>query len=107
VTTDLRNLTNDLHRFRWGLAEYSEDLSSYSDSFRAKHPPRELVEFFFETLKNRAGHLAEDTAATTASIRASAELRQSVSNTRLQRVTLLLSLIAAAVAIVSLLAQSK
>ena len=107
VTTDLRNLTTDLHRFRWGLAEYSEDLSSYSDSFREKHPPRQLVEFFFETLKNRAGHLAEDTAATTASIRASAELRQSLSNTRLQRVTLLLSLIAAAVAIISLLAQSK
>jgi hypothetical protein len=66
-----------------------------------------LVEFFFEALKNRATRLAEDTAATTASIRASAELRQSVSNTRLQRATLLLSLIAAAVAIISLLAQSK
>src|SRR5882757_4506152 len=107
VTTDLRAVTNDLTRFRWGLAEYSEDLSSYSDSFREKHEPRQLVEFFFEALKNRATRLAEDTAATTASIRASAELRQSVSNTRLQRVTLLLSLIAAAVAIISLLAQSK
>jgi hypothetical protein len=107
VTTDLRAMTNDLHRFRWGLAEYSEDLAYYSESFRAKNPPRELVAVFFETLKDRATRLADDTAATTASIRASADLRQSMANTRLQRATLLLSLIAAAVAIISLVAQSK
>jgi hypothetical protein len=105
VTTDLRALTNDPHKFRWGLAKYREDLAYYSEEFRAKNQPRELATVFFETLKDRASRLADDTAATTASIRASADLRQSMANTRLQRAILLLSLIAAAVAVISLVAQ--
>lgn len=52
-----------------------------------------------ETLNKQATHLARDTAATTGNIRASAELRQSMANTRLQRIVLFLSIIAIIVSI--------
>jgi hypothetical protein len=54
-----------------------------------------------EGLNEQAVHFADDTAATTGNIRASAELRQAMANTRLQRTVLVLSIIAILVSIVA------
>jgi hypothetical protein len=104
ITADIRPLTDDLKQFRWSVPEFTEDLESYPPSIREKREPREFVPALCSWLRNQANRLAEDTATTTGNIRASAELRQAIANTRLQRTTLLLSLVATVVAVISLLA---
>jgi hypothetical protein len=104
ITADIRSLTDDLKQFRWSVPEFTEDLESYPPSIREKREPREFVPALCSWLRNQANCLAEDTATTTGNIRASAELRQAIANTRLQRTTLLLSLVATVVAVISLLA---
>jgi hypothetical protein len=103
ITADIRLLTDDLEQFRWSVPEYSEDLEGYPPHLREKREPREFVPTLCNWLKNQATRLSEDTATTTGNIRASAELRQAIANTRLQRTTLLLSLAATVIAIISLL----
>jgi hypothetical protein len=103
ITADIRLLTDDLKQFRWGVPEYTEDLEGYSPDLREKQELREFVPVLCSWLRNQANRLSEDTATTTGNIRASAELRQAIANTRLQRPTLLLSLAAAVIAVISLL----
>jgi hypothetical protein len=107
ITADIRLLTEDLKQFRRNVPEYTEDLEGYPPHLREKREPREFVPAFCSWLRNQASRLAEDTATTTGNIRASAELRQAIANTRLQRTTLLLSLAATVVAIISLLASTS
>jgi hypothetical protein len=105
ITADIRLLTDDLEGFRWNVPEYIEDLEGHSaKSRKKKKEPREFVPALCSWLRDQAIRLSEDTANTTGNIRASAELRQAIANTRLQRTTLLLSLAATLVAIISLLA---
>jgi hypothetical protein len=103
ITADIRLLTDDLKQFRWGVPEYTEDLEGYSPDLREKQELREFVPVLCSWLRNQTNRLSEDTATTTGNIRASAELRQAIANTRLQRPTLLLSLAAAVIAVISLL----
>lgn len=103
ITADIHLLTDDLAQFRWNVPEYSEDLEDYPPQLRGKREPREFVPALCNWLRDQANRLSEDTATTTGNIRASAELRQAISNTRLQRTTLLLSLAATVIAIISLL----
>jgi hypothetical protein len=55
--------------------------------------------------RESARRLAEDTEAATRNIRASAELRQTIANTALQRRVLALAFFATAVAVISLSAS--
>jgi hypothetical protein len=107
ITADIRLLTDDLKQFRWNVPEYTEDLEGYPPGLREKREPREFVPALCSWLRNQADRLAEDTATTTGNIRASAELRQAIANTRLQRTTLLLSLAATVIAVISLLASTS
>src|SRR6266702_5742791 len=100
ITSDILELTGRSRITYWNISEYVEDFTRYPETFH-KNPPRKLTELFRNTLQEQAERLSRDTDATTASIRASAELRQSISNTRLQRMTMFLSLIAVVVAVVS------
>jgi hypothetical protein len=61
--------------------------------------PQDFSITLLEGLNKQATRLANDTAAATGNIRASAELRQSMANTRLQRIVLALSIIAIIVSI--------
>jgi hypothetical protein len=99
--SDLEDFTRDLRRFRRSVPEYSEYLDGYPEPFRSGQPS-ELVPSMRERLWAQAEKLGRDTAATTVNIRASAELRQSMANTRLQRTILCLTVLAITVAIISL-----
>jgi hypothetical protein len=101
VTADVRNLTENVNRFRWRVPEYTEDLSELPERFKSS-PPTELVPALCSTLRALASRLAEDTSNTDGNIRASAELRQAISNTRCQRAIVLFTMAVLAVALVSL-----
>jgi hypothetical protein len=102
VTSDLRAFTKDLNIFRWGVPEFTEYRQHLPDGVRDR-PPIEYLPALRDTIRRQAKRLAADTRITTENVRASAELRQSISNTRLQRLTLALSVAAALVAVISLL----
>ena len=103
AVSDLGVFTEDLTRFRRGVPEYTEYVEGYPEPVRSRSEPSELVPSLRERLRAQAETLARDTAAATANIRASAELRQAIANTRLQRVILFLSGLAIAVAVISLI----
>lgn len=100
LVSDLGDFTKDLAAFRTGVPEYTEYLDPFPAAARARNPPRDLVPWLREVLRDRVERLARDTAATTENIRASAELRQAVANTKLQRVMICLTIIAAVIAVV-------
>ena len=54
-----------------------------------------------EGLREQAEQLGRDTAVATGNIRASAELRQAIANTTLQRVMVCLTIIAVVVAVIA------
>ena len=101
VVSDLEGFTRHLSRFRRHVPEYSEYLDGYPEPLQSGQPA-ELIPSMREQLQAQAETLGRDTAATTVNIRASAELRQSMANTRLQRVILCLTVLAITVAIISL-----
>jgi hypothetical protein len=102
VTSDLELLTRDVTEFRWGVPEFSEDRDQLPEKFRRGDPP-EYVPALCAQIREQAARLASDTKTTTGNVRASAELRQAIANTTLQRFTLILSFAATIVAITSLL----
>jgi hypothetical protein len=104
VASDIRALTADLKAFRWDVPEYSEDLSRFPQSAQGKREPPELLPLMRESLDQQAKRLLEDMATTTTNVGASAQLRQAIANTRLQRVVLVLSLAATAIALIGLFA---
>jgi hypothetical protein len=102
VTSDLESLTRDLTRFRWGVPEFAE----YRGHLRGaplSHPPLEYVASLCAEIREQATRLSVDTTTTTGNVRASAELRQAVANTRLQRLIVSLSVAATVIAVISLL----
>jgi hypothetical protein len=100
VASDLGDFTKDLAEFRTGVPEYTEYLDSLPARVRAKNQPRELVPWLREVLQDQVERLARDTAATTGNVGASAELRQAVANTKLQRVMICLTVLAVAIAVI-------
>lgn len=102
IVSDIDIFTQDPTRFRHGVAEYSEDLSSYPETIRSNRKPAELVPALMSNLQNQAHLLKRDMAAATSNITASAELRQAIANTTVQRRILVLTVVTIAVALVSL-----
>lgn len=101
VTADVGVLTKDLSRFRWGVPEYKEDQESLPDTVR-RASPLELVPDLCSLLKEQAARLATDAETTVGNIRGSAELKQAIANTRLQRTVMVVSLAALIVAVVGI-----
>ena len=106
VTSDLDLFTKDLTSFRWGVPEFIEDLEHLGGK-ASKREPLDLVPALCTAIREQATRLANDTRTTTENIKASAELRQAIANTRLQRLTLALSMVAAIIAVISLLAAAS
>jgi hypothetical protein len=102
ITADVGNLTKELAVFGWGVPEYTEDQGELPEGFKQR-PAIELVPALCSNLQALASRLAADTANTDGNIRASAELRQAVANTRLQRTVVFFALAALVVALVSLI----
>lgn len=105
VTTDVLALTKDDMTFRWHVPEYTEDVDEHS--LGRGREPREYVPLLRRQVRRQAKQLAQDSAATTANVRASAELRQAVSNTRLQRQVLVLAAIAIIVSVLGVVADKS
>lgn len=101
MTADLEALTSDLLRFRWNVPEFVEVLDALPERMRTREP-EQFVPALCQRIRDQALRLASDTEKTIGNVRASAELRQAVANTRLQRMILLLSLAAIIIAVVSL-----
>jgi hypothetical protein len=101
ITPDVDALTKDLRQFRREVPEYTEDQSGVPDKFK-NASPLELVPTLCSALREQAARLATDTEATVGNIRGSAELRQAVANTRLQRTVVVVSLAALIVAVVGI-----
>jgi hypothetical protein len=78
--------------------EYQGDLSAGRDN----REPVEFVPLLCRFLKDSAARLAADTANTDGNLRASAELRQAIANTRLQRIVVMFTIAALLVAVLSL-----
>lgn len=102
IISDLDVFVQNVNRFRSGVAEYSEHLSRYPESYRNTHKPEELVPNLCGKIKNHAGRLKQDMEAATSNIAASAGLRQAIANTRLQRSVIVLTLVAIIIALASL-----
>lgn len=103
IAADIREVTSDLPRFRRHVPDYTEDLSGYPEASRAQRTPDELVPELCTALGEQATRLADDINTATGNIHASAELRQAITNTRLQRATIILSIIATVIALLSFL----
>ena len=103
VTADIASFTQNLTTFRWNVPEYTQDQGDRQEG--SKRPePHELVPLLRTSLRERATRLAADTANTDGNLRASAELRQSIENTRLQRIVVIFTVVALVVALLSLVA---
>jgi hypothetical protein len=102
ITSDLDVLTSDLSRFRFDAPEYSEDLSSYPAQMRSKRQPAELLPTLCDSIKAQGVRLRRDTEAATTNIAASAELRQAIANTQLQRRVIVLTIVSIIIALASL-----
>jgi hypothetical protein len=102
IVSDIDIFTEDLRIFRFNIAEYSEDLSAYPQAIRNSRKPAELVPSLMKSLQNQAHMLKRDMGAATSNIAASAELRQAIANTTLQRRVLILAVVTIAIALASL-----
>jgi hypothetical protein len=104
IASDLELATEDLDQFRWGLPEFTECLDHLPSRPSGKNrDAREYIPIQREVVRGLAARIAKDVALTTEIVRASAELRQTVASTRLQRITLVLSVVAIILAVVGLL----
>lgn len=102
ITTELEEFTSDLRRFRLGVPELVEHLDHIRAGVPADYEPVEYVPALRDEIHTQAARLKGSTTAATENIRASAELRQAISNTTLQRLTLALAVVAVLIAIASL-----
>ena len=103
VASDVASFAEDPQNFATDLRAYPEYLEPFPESARAANPPRELMVWIREGLQERAERLERDTSAATGNIRASAELRQAIANTRLQRVVVPIALLTLIAAVITLI----
>jgi hypothetical protein len=109
VASDVASFAEDPQNFATDLRAYPEYLDPFPEPARAANPPRELMAWIREGLQERAKRLELDTPAVTGNVKASAELRQAIANTRLQRVVVpiaLLTLIATVITVIITLQAS-
>lgn len=102
VTSALELVTRDLTYFRREVPRFVEQLGGPPERFRSR-TPLEYAPFMYGEIREQAVRLAADMTTTTRNVRASAELRQAIANTRLQRFILSLAVAATVIAVIGLL----
>ncbi|MFV2195042.1 hypothetical protein [Nocardiopsis sp. LOL_012] len=103
IASDLGNFSRDPQGFPHDFSEYVADQDPFpGEPTEEAEEPAKLVDFWRERLEKQCTRLLEDMETTTGNIRASAELKQSIANTKMQRLVIGLAFIAAIVAVVSL-----
>ena len=106
VASDIRLICGNPDRFRWHVPKYSEDREEYPTGVRESREPLEMIPALRDSLDRKAQQLLQDMDTTTRNVGASAQLRQAIANTRLQRLVLMLSIAATIIALVSLIVSS-
>lgn len=99
--SDIAELASNLDWFRWGVPEYMEVVSEQARNHGRS--ARDLVPDISEGLAVGARRLGAMAAQTQDNLRASAELRQAIENTRLQRIVILVSVVTLIVATLTLM----
>jgi hypothetical protein len=107
VTSDLQSYTGELKQFRWNVPEYTLDESYLSGEDRTGRDEVELIPQLCKVIRQGSERLVRDMASITVNMNTSAELRQAIANTRLQRSVVFLSAIATIAAVVSLIVAVK
>jgi hypothetical protein len=102
LTLDLASFTQDLTAFRFDVPEFVESREHLGEPSGAREP-MDYVPSLCIAIRKQAARLASDSNATIEGIKASAELRQAIATTRLQRFTLALSIVAAVIAMIGIL----
>jgi hypothetical protein len=104
---DAENIAADIIAFQMELDNMVLDGPKYTEVTATPNSAafggQDLSSWMSSDILQRASHLERNTGKATKNIQASAELRQSISNLRLQRLILGFSAIAVLVAIISLL----
>ncbi|MBS1886123.1 MAG: hypothetical protein JSU06_02955 [Actinobacteria bacterium] len=110
---DVSTVTSDVGIFIEDPMIFGFDIPGFTESFevfpagKRSRPPMDYLEWLREGIGRQAARLGGDNATTSENIRASAELRQAIANTRLQRFILLLSAAAAIIAVIGILIASN
>ena len=106
-------MTSDTGVFAEDPTIFGFDVPGFTESFevfptgKRRRPPMDYVEWLREGIRQQAARLGGDNAMTSENVRASAELRQAIANTRLQRFILLLSAAAAIISVIGILIASN
>lgn len=104
ITANVTSLTENLNSFRWNVPEYLEDRGDIAGT-SPDRKPIDLVPALCSTLRDLSTQLSSDTSHTEGNVRASAELRQSISNTRLQRFIVWFALAALITSVIGMLVK--
>jgi hypothetical protein len=101
VGRDLEEFSTSPHFWR-DVPEYQEDYSAFPENFKSRYPARSLKEAYSGQIGDLAKRVVQDAEITLGNVRASAELQQSVSNTKLQWTMSVLTVVAIVVAVIGL-----
>jgi len=107
VASDVAAFTEDRNNFTTDLRAYPEYLDPFPERARAANPSRELTAWMRGGLQESAKRLEQDTTAATENIKASAELRQAIANTRLQRVVVPIAILTLIAAVITMIITIK
>jgi len=102
LVADATRLTEDPARFAFGLPKYVQSPAAPPTQSVGATPLTSFADRLCKSMAAVAARLSTDMKAATPSITASVELRQAVMNTRLQRRLIIITLIALAISVVSL-----
>lgn len=100
---DISRIVKNPERFRVDVPLYKLDDSRYSEAADEARPQRLLADAIRSILEEQSAQVAQDGAAATQNIGASAQLRQSIESTVLQRLVLALTILAIVIAVVGLI----
>ena len=103
ITSDLKDFTEHLAIFSFGVPQYVEDMEIWPEATRTRRPPNQLLSLLLEGLQTYSSQLDRNMTATVTNISASAGLRQAVANTIVQRRLLILTIVAIAIAILGVI----
>lgn len=106
VAADVTELTADPRHFGWHVPDFREYVDMLGPTVAASYEPGDFVTAARERSQAQAERLVTNASITTENARASAELRQAIANTQLQVFTIVLAVIAAAIAVISLLTNA-
>jgi hypothetical protein len=107
VVADLAQIASNRRLWSRNIPNFNADLLAIPERHREAAARKSLIEEMMELIAAQAEQIVCDTTSVTTNISASANLRQVLSNTRLQRTVFVVTLAALVVSIVALVVAIK